>query len=268
MEVVDSRYGKLIASRSDVYLSRSLFEYGEFSEGEVEFFRQFITPESIVCDVGANIGAHSLAFSKMAKHVYAFEPVPLLYQALCGMIALNELRNVSAYNIGIGERETSMSYMDIEREEYNNWGGASLLPFDGTHEIQIVPLEVPCHFLKVDVEGMELEVLKGAEKMIQQCRPILYVEADRQDKFKALHAYIKHLGYYPYWHTPLLYNPKNIKGNPRDIWPGMGSLNLACFPMKIEEGKEAETWDFGQPHDWSLDGLENRRETGQRKFQV
>lgn len=234
MEAIPSRYGTLIASRNDVYIGKGLIEYGEFSEGEVELFRQLIRPEHVVCDVGANIGAHTLAFARLAKHVHAFEPQPLLFNALCGMVALNELRNVSCYHAGCYSREGTMTYADLDFGIENNLGAAPLEPFQqgARNTVRVTRLVTPCDFLKIDVEGMEIDVLRGAAEMIREHRPIIYLEADRADKVQALWTYLRQLGYFPYWHTPPLFNPNNPKGRKDDIWGGVYSINALCLPKE------------------------------------
>lgn len=230
MEVIDTRYGKLIASRNDRYLGRSLFEYGEFSEGEVELFRKFVTKDSVVCDVGANIGAHTLAFSRLAKSVFAFEPVPLMFNALAGMVALNDLENVTCTQAGISYADGVMTYPSLATGCENNFGAAQLIPFDGNHPVQVIPLEIPCDFLKIDVEGMEVEVLRGAEAMIKECRPIIYVEADRPHLVEELISVLNGFGYACDWHTPALFNENNYKKNPVNVFGDVVSINLLCIP--------------------------------------
>jgi FkbM family methyltransferase len=255
MEVLDTRYGKLISSRKDAYIGRGLFEYGEFSEGEVELFRDILTKDSVVCDVGANIGAHTLAFSRIVRHVYAFEPLPTLFNALCGMIALNDLRNVQAYPVGIGEKEEVKSYLDLDFDRsLNNWGAAPLVDYNGSHGVRVLPLPFACDFLKVDVEGMELEVLKGAAAMIRERKPLLYLEDDRPKKHAELIHYIEQLGYRAYWHTPELFNEKNFYGKRENMFPEVCSLNIACFPKEYTVTNmtraESETWPFQTARDW------------------
>src|SRR5581483_2102206 len=67
--------------------------------------------------------------------------------------------------------------------------------------------------LKADVEGMEVEVLKGAKQTIEKFRPILYVECDRADKSPILVDTIRHLKYNIYFHIPYLFNPNNFLRN-------------------------------------------------------
>jgi FkbM family methyltransferase len=233
MEVVDTRYGKLISSRNDKYLGKGLFKYGEFSEGEVRLFRKIIKPHHVVCDVGANIGAHTLALSRIAGCVLSFEPNPTLFNCMAGMIVLNDLKNVYAQQAGISDKEGAMAYMDIDFDIHNNFGAHHLEKFEGTRGVRVFPLEVPCHFVKIDVEGMEVQVLKGAAPMIRECKPAIYVEADRVDRFEELYSTLKDLGYYAYWHTPQLFNPDNFYGDKENIFGEIASFNLICSTEKV-----------------------------------
>jgi FkbM family methyltransferase len=260
MDVVESRYGKLIVNPLDVYIGGSLLEYGEFSEGEVALFKQLLGPDDVVCDVGANIGAHTLAFSRLAAYVHAFEPHPSHFNALCGMVALNDLKNVSCHHVGIGEKECVMSYPDFDTGHRDNFGGINLEAFNGQRPISVYPLTTPCTFLKVDVEGMELEVLKGAKDMIKECKPVLYIENDRPNKSEELIDYVKSLGYIPHWHTPALFNPENIRGKVVDIFGGVGSINMLCSPIRLEFLKVASGWPFTTQVNFG--DLENRRSAG------
>ena len=247
MDVAETRYGKLIASRKDLYLGRSLFEYGEFSEQEVELFRTLITKEMIVCDVGANIGAHTLAFSRLAGYVHAFEPNPYLFNALAGMVALNELKNVSIFHCGIGEKLSVMATMDLLTDDINNLGAHHLEPSNGRTDVMVYPLDTKCHFLKIDVEGMELDVLKGAQKMIEECQPIIYMENDRENKADEVIRQIKSYGYTPYWHTPLIFNPDNFYKNETDVFgDNLCSINMLCVPKGSAQlnGIPAKEGDF------------------------
>lgn len=230
MEIVNSRYGKLIVSPYDKYLGKSLLEYGEFSQEEVDLFSKFVTKDFIVCDVGANIGAHTLAFSRMAKQVFAFEPVPFNFNALAGMIALNDLSNVQAFQMGISDENGLMSYPDLDIHQENNFGAASLGDFNGERAVQTQPLSIPCDFLKIDVEGMEVRVLRGAKDVIRMSRPVIYLEADRGKNFEEISRILDEYDYAFTWHTPPLYNPENFFGNKNNVFEDLRSFNLLCIP--------------------------------------
>jgi hypothetical protein len=87
--------------------------------------------------------------------------------------------------------------------------------------------------LKIDVEGMELNVLNGARRTIAAHRPLLYVENDRQQNSEALIGTIMELGYRLYWHLPPLFNPDNFAGNPENVFPGVVSINMIGVPAEM-----------------------------------
>src|SRR5690349_191029 len=92
---------------NDLYIGRSFDLYGEFSEGEVEVFRQLVRPGQTVLDVGANIGAHTVPLAKLvgrSGRVLAFEPQRTVYYALCGNVAQNNLDQVYCYHAAVAER--------------------------------------------------------------------------------------------------------------------------------------------------------------------
>lgn len=244
--VIDSRYGKIVVDTNDRYLSRSIIKYGEFSEGEARLFKQLITPEMVVLDVGANFGAHTLLFSKLAKQVFAFEPQKYMFDAMTKTIQINNLENVLAIRAVIGDGSV-VKYRDVDTSQENNFGASSFVGVTEGIEMQSYTLEdMLCHFLKIDVEGMELQVLKGAENMIRKCQPIIYVENDKPDKSDELIAELESLGYTCYWDTPLLFNEDNFFGDKENIFPGLASINMLCLvgDFKPNGGVRAKAGDW------------------------
>lgn len=232
IQIIEARYGKMMVHKLDRYVGKSFIEYGEFSEGEVEVFKQMITKDHIVVDCGANIGAHTVVFGKLAKEVYAFEPQKNIFHILCGNVALNELHNVHCYNLACGDG-SEVSYRDIDMGHPNNMGAGALMDIQSDKTIPTMPLDIPCHFLKIDVEGMELQVLQGAAPMIKQCMPVIYLENDRPDKSSQLIELLNSLGYQCYWHSTALFNPANHFSNTDNIFGGIGSINMLCVPKGI-----------------------------------
>lgn len=242
IQIIEARYGKMMVHKLDRYLSKSFIEYGEFSEGEVLVFKSIITKDHIVVDVGANIGAHTVVFGKLAKKVYAFEPQKNIFHILCGNVALNELHNVECFNLACGDG-CEVPYADIDLTRYNNMGAVSLLNIEKSEKtIPTIRLDIPCHFLKIDVEGMELQVLQGAMPMISSCHPVVYLENDRPDKSKQLIEFLNLLGYKCYWHSTTLFNPDNYFANKNNIFGDVGSINMLCVPdgIEIQELNEAD----------------------------
>jgi FkbM family methyltransferase len=154
----------------------------EFYEHKtLEYMRQYVPKDAVILDIGANIGNHTVFYGKiMNARVYAFEPQKDVFQTLNKNIILNSLENVvSTFNFGLGERNSKAS---LGSTLVNNCGGTSIVESDsGELEIKTLDsLNIPetIDFIKIDVEGAELGVLKGALQKIKTDRPIIIMEVE------------------------------------------------------------------------------------------
>jgi FkbM family methyltransferase len=236
------RHGLLLYNIHDLYIGRSLDLYGEFSEGEIELFGQFLKPGMVAVEVGANIGAHTVFLAQAvgpAGQVLAFEPQRVVFQTLCANLALNSITNVRTFHTAVGQAPGEIVVPVLDCLHEHNFGGLGL----GNHAygervplVTLDSLQLPvCHLLKIDVEGMEQNVLEGARETIQRLKPILYVENDRRDKAAALIRYIDALDYNMYWHTPPLFNPQNYSGNSQNAFGTIVSINMLCCPKSLPQ---------------------------------
>jgi FkbM family methyltransferase len=231
------REGAFIYNINDAFIGRALHKYGEISRGEIVFLCQLIRPGMTVVEVGANIGLLTVPFARLVApggKVIAFEPQRIVYQMLCGNLALNAIINVFAHNSAIGREPGSITVPPVDYAKVGNFGGVSLR---GRKEGETVPLLTidslsldRCDFMKIDVEGMELDVLQGAAHTLEQFRPRLYVENDRPENSPSLIRHLLALDYRLYWHFPLLYNADNYFGDMEDIFPGIVSDNMVAVP--------------------------------------
>lgn len=237
----DCRHGRMLYNVNDIYIGRSLELYGEYSEGEMEILRQVLRPGDVVMDIGANIGTHTVFFARVVGPggaVLAFEPQRLVFQTLCANVALNSLVNVWCHNAAIGENTGTIIVPTLDPWTPNNFGGLAL----GMHPAgDPVPLlradSIPlprCRLMKIDVEGMELPVLRGAAGIIERHKPILYVENDRAERSRELVRHIASLGYELYWHTPPLFNPSNYLRNPTNVFGDTASFNMLCVHRSLK----------------------------------
>jgi FkbM family methyltransferase len=233
------RYGQMLYNIHDIYVGRSLDLYGEFSEGEVEMFRQIVRPGDWVLDVGANIGAHTLFFARQigpSGRVLAFEPQRMIFQMLCANMALNSVTNAWCYPQAVGAEAGEIPVPVLDCQQENNFGGLGLDLGLGGEPVPVIRLDglrlARCDLIKIDVEGMERAVLAGAVQTIGRLKPVLYVENDRADRSAELVRFLDHLGYAMYWHYPPLYNPGNFFGNPENIFANTISANMLCIHRK------------------------------------
>jgi FkbM family methyltransferase len=234
-----TRSGVTLALRTDYYMTRSLELYGEYNPEEWRMLRQVIRPGMTVVEVGANMGTHSVDMARACAPgaFYAFEPQPRIFQVLCANLALNDIGNAFAYPEGCGETEGVAVVPLIDYGKEGNFGGMSLLP-DGSRgvKVRVRPLdalELPsCGLIKIDVEGFEPQVLRGARQTVARCRPVLYVENDRAAQQQEVISLVAEMGYRLYWHLPPLFDRDNFKGAQENIFPGIVSINMLCIPQE------------------------------------
>jgi FkbM family methyltransferase len=232
----------------DRYVGRSLELYGEYCEREVEIFRQLVGPGDWVVDVGANVGTHTLFFARQVGprgRVVAFEPQRIVFQALCANMALNSVANVLCQPFAVGAEPGEIVVPPLDYGRENNFGGLTLGGAEGDR-VPVVTLDslgLPaCRLIKIDVEGMERDVLAGATETIARHRPLLYVENDRDERAAELIRFIDGLGYAMYWHQPLLYNPENFLGNQTNVFGRIASRNMFCVPHGAAVCRDFSRW--------------------------
>jgi FkbM family methyltransferase len=178
---------------------------------EVSFLRSLPLAGKVVYDVGAFIGRMSLYFSKEAKQVVAFEPVNFL--RLRENLQLNRVRNVTVCQFALGSREETRELVYDRRmpgaASGNDEIRAQILETSErfrTISIRIVPLDslhdLPTpNLIKIDVEGMELEVLGGMQGLLKSARPDLYIELhganveQKEGNARAVVRFLKNSGY-------------------------------------------------------------------------
>lgn len=234
------RDGLMIFPMRDAFVGRSLELYGEFSPPEGRFLAQIIRPGMVVVEAGANIGAHTVGLARgvgPGGRVIAFEPQRVLHQLLCANIALNGLTNVLAHPAALGAAQGELRAPAIDFSRPGNFGGVSLAADDAGQPgdpVAVLPLDAfalqRIDLLKVDAEGMENEVFVGAAETIRRCRPVLYVENDREPRSAELIGRLQGLGYRLWWHLPPLYSPDNFRANADNVFPRILSINMLGLP--------------------------------------
>ncbi|MGH7140715.1 MAG: FkbM family methyltransferase, partial [Pirellulales bacterium] len=139
---------------------------------------------------------------------------------------------VHCHRAAVGDKPGAISVPELTPDAEQNFGGLSLVntSWAGAEQVPVMRIDdlklSSCHLIKVDVEGMEREVLLGAGETIRRFRPLLYVEDDQQDKSPALLALLTSLGYEFYFHGPRLFNPLNFFKNAKNDFSNIATFNL------------------------------------------
>ncbi|GAA0259772.1 FkbM family methyltransferase [Rhodanobacter caeni] len=177
-----------------------------------------LCPDAIAFDVGSNIGNHAIRLSKLFKRVYSFEPNLSSYYAQLANITANHIGNINVYNFGLSDK-AEIAEMRIPRED--NIGTARFSLHNETHtldplhdkeqkSISLPPAKLVVgdafisesklaneniNFVKVDVEGMELNVLGGLHECLLSQHPVICLEALSSAFADKIIRYLESLGY-------------------------------------------------------------------------
>ena len=203
VELMQTSLGPMILLKTDTVISEKIRQLGDYASDEKVLLGKLIRQGDVVVDVGANIGSHTLFFAAKTGPsglVFSFEAQRFLFQVLCGNVALNGLLNVHCLPNAVGSNTGPCEVPVPNYYRPNNFGGFPL-DFNTAREPGfMITLDsmglTRCELIKADVEGMEKQVLQGAEQTIRSCNPVLYLENNRPDQADDLIAYIHgHLGY-------------------------------------------------------------------------
>jgi len=258
--LANMRDGWMLYNKNDQFVGASIAKYGEFSYGEMEVFEQILDEGSYVIEVGANIGAHTLALSKqvgMLGRIYAYEPQRIVFQTLCANMAINSRTNVFCFEQAASNKKDVISLPNIDYSKQANFGGISIDKFSSGRPVDVIVLDeelkdIPrLHLFKIDAEGMEYKVLSGAKTIISKFKPVLYVENDRLENSQTLIELIQSFDYRLYWHIPKLYNPNNYAKDNENIFGNIASYNMLCFHKSVQTSLN----DFSEILDSSLHPL-------------
>jgi FkbM family methyltransferase len=231
LETRPCRYGTMSYFKNDTIISRSLRESGEWAQGEIDLLYHLINSKDTVLDVGAFIGTHTLAFSRKvggAGRVYAFEPQPTFFEVLKKNIEQNALTNVRALGVALGDRSGRAEIREIDASDTCNFGETSVSAVGSAASdavsrrtvglITVDQLALDrCDLIKIDAEGMEIEVLRGAQQTLCSMRPVVSAECNSLEHGWPVAEFLKDKRYCTYSLNTSAYNPGNFRQNTNNF---------------------------------------------------
>jgi FkbM family methyltransferase len=183
----ETNYGTFCLLEKDL-ISNCIANYGYWEQHLYLFYSNFIQPNYIVLDGGANLGFHTICFASLANKgkVYSFEPQPLIFNLLSTNILLNGATDiVKQFKLGLGDKIKSLKMTPLKEQFFSedciNYGGRGLTDSkEGEEEVLLTTIDnlnLPkLDLIKLDVQGFELETIKGGEKTIKNNHPIFFLE--------------------------------------------------------------------------------------------
>jgi FkbM family methyltransferase len=186
-----------LPATSQLLIIRNYFYWfkGDYIKSEVNLFRKLCDPKRNTLDIGANQGLYSMYLSRFSSHLYCFEPLPWLAKNLKSKFS--GTGNVSVINCALGSKtETAVIHIPVTKEmQYDTRSSLlgnfneQLIEGNQVVETKNVPVAVKrlddfklenIGFMKVDVEGFEVEVLKGGVETITRNQPNIYIEIEQK----------------------------------------------------------------------------------------
>lgn len=176
-----------------------ILNFGDYEPAELRMMGNFIKKDSVIIDIGANIGWYSLNLARRVPDgcIIAFEPIPGTFEYLKKNIAVNKITNIKALNFGLSDRAGTLGfYYDPKftvaaslRNLHGNSKRKKVLCRVRRLDDFILTMTPRIDFIKCDVEGAELFVIKGALEVLKKTKPVMLLEMLRKWSVK--------FGYHP-----------------------------------------------------------------------
>lgn len=196
--------------------------FSENAEPDLYVVRNLVAAGDTVVDIGANIGDYTVFLSRYTGNtgkVYSIEPIPVTYRVLSKIAERLKLHNVVLFNCALSEKN-GRAVMEVPtyRSGDENFYQARIIDIAKQHaarrhfEVEVKTLDslllMACDridFIKIDVEGHELQVLRGARELLQKFKPALLIEisGDPDDGLSTASRVVHELeqkGYAPFWY--------------------------------------------------------------------
>jgi len=224
-------HGSLIVNRNDYRMLDETRGFGVgyqllttswFDPDEVDMvlrllrFRRETAGDGVVAlDCGANIGVHTVEWARSMHgwgSVIAIEAQERIYYALAGNLAINNCFNASALHVAVGSttgtldipvpdysKPSSFGSLELRQSPGNEFIGQAIdYSAEKCHPVDLITIDSLAlkrlDLLKLDIEGMELEAIAGADETLRRHKPVLLVESIKSDKEK-LTSTLEALGY-------------------------------------------------------------------------
>ncbi|QDU27670.1 2-O-methyltransferase NoeI [Anatilimnocola aggregata] len=171
---------------------------GTYEKTQSKLFQELIEDDAVVFDIGANVGYYTLLSARLASkgHVVAFEPEPRNIAFLRANVAANRCRNVSIHELAVAAEAGFANF------QMGTGTGTGKLSNEGSLRVPMISLDEfvdqqqmrPTH-MKIDVEGAEVDVLRGGRETLINCRPTIFLSTHGRKVHAACCEFLRELNY-------------------------------------------------------------------------
>ena len=183
-----------------IIASGSRFVQGRYEPDTVELISARLTKGDVAYDVGAHVGYLTILMANLVGNegkVIAFEPRPVNYSYLTKHLRINNVGNVECIKKGVSDVAGVVTF------DSNTGTGTGQISSKGNISIETICLDdeidnsrlPPPNFIKMDIEGGEVDALKGSHNLLTKYKPILHISTHGEDIHAQCIEYIKQHGY-------------------------------------------------------------------------
>lgn len=199
-----------------------IYYLGFYEAGTIRIIKNLLQDGGVFVDVGGSVGLMSLYAAKILQNkgtVWTFEPMPGMYECILKSIEINYFDNIKVFNVALGDEESMLPI-------YTKRACPSLVPKDGETPDFSVSVKVldniiqenhldNIQLMKIDVEGFEMNVLKGCRHLLSSAdAPALCIEYESHYANKEVFRFIKNMNQYQFFQ---LSKGKAIESKLREI---------------------------------------------------
>lgn len=216
------------------YIGWNIFFRGYYEQDTNRIIKDYIDKDDIVIEAGSNNGSETLIIGAILKNgkgkLYAFEPEPSVCEKLQYNIELNKLgKKISAIPLALGDENKDITFYLMPVEAANQGMSSKYFYIESKRTIKVkqIKLDEWCsinkigriNFIKMDIQGSELDLLRGAENTIKMFKPRIFTEASETEMQK-----------------------RNL--TLKDLW-----IKLSDFEYEVKLIKEKELIDISSIHE-------------------
>jgi FkbM family methyltransferase len=199
--LVSCDHGLFVVNRFDhthTGISGFLLDHGNNNTVEADITIQSLKDieNPVIFDIGANIGTYTSWVANWSANkngtVYSFEPQRIIFQMLCANMSINNIFNVHTYEMGLGSKKEKIKINEADYSLLGSFGSFSLNKqntpeYKKTDKQQTIKIDTldnfvkehdiqKVDFIKIDAEGMDLDIIEGGILTIKKYKPKLLVE--------------------------------------------------------------------------------------------
>ncbi len=177
-------YGRRLYYDTKTDVGNKILYVGNFERAELSIINKIIKEDSVIFDIGANIGTHSVPMALKAKYgkIFSFEPAKQTYQFLLKNIS--KIKNIYPVLLAISDRSGTATFHNASDNAYSGINITGKKPIVDTENVITISIDdfidlqkiSKLDFVKIDVEGHEQQVINGATKTLQKLRPVILIE--------------------------------------------------------------------------------------------